>query len=122
MLPPSNQRHSICHGKKNAINSLIDGNLGVEPAYRDGVRIGLSWIRDAPEAEHIVEHDEAPGPNQAQSNFVIAVVRFLIGIDEHQVKNIALPLKLIERCDGWTNLEINIGGHAGLLPMWATDP
>src|SRR5690349_23235330 len=91
-LALAREREAVGQRQQAQIDPLVAVELLVESAERRGFGIRLARIGDGAAPQHIVDHDETARPQQPQRALVIAVVVFLVGVDEGKVEASLLPI------------------------------
>src|SRR3546814_6999142 len=77
---------SVADGQEADIDSGVVARLCVKRPQGGCVGIGLCGIGDLSVPQNVVDHDNAARPEQGEAALVIAVIAFLVGIDEGEVE------------------------------------
>src|SRR3546814_14083981 len=75
----------VCSSDLDDIDSGVVAQLCVKRPQGGCVGIGLCGIGDLSVPQNVVDHDNADRPEQGEAALVIAVIAFLVGIDEGEV-------------------------------------
>src|SRR6185437_11653887 len=80
------KREAVGQRQQAEIDALVAVELLVEGAQRRRLGIGLAAIGDGAAPQHVVDDDEPARPQQPQRALVVAVVVFLVSVDEGEVE------------------------------------
>src|SRR3546814_6945349 len=81
----------VCSSDLDDIDSGVVAQLCVKRPQGGCVGIGLCGIGDLSVPQNVVDHDNAARPEQGEAALVIAVIAFLVGIDEGEVERTGFP-------------------------------